>query len=149
MVDFDDLAKTFNAQNVKLTIALTIGAGQIDYQDVVAIHKVEEIIDNPLTRRNTRGGAKDFAAFSIIEFELTALVTKVVRDRIRSLSKANTRSALSIQSFQIIGENLGGIGGDDTTIPFDAIVRRYRGSALESGEWSITFIIRIDNSTFT
>ena len=149
MVDFDDLSETFNAQNVGLTIALTIGAGQVDYQDVIAVHRVEEIIDNPLTRRNTRGGAKDFAAFSIIEFELSALVTKVTRDRIRSLSKANTRSALQIQSFQVKGENLGGIVGNDTTIPFDAIVRRYRGTALDTGDWSITFIIRVDNASFT
>ncbi len=149
MVDFDDLDKTFNAQNVLLAIANTIGAGQVDYQDVIATTKVDEIIDNPTTRRNTRGGAKDFFAFSIIEYEITALVTKVVRDRIRSLSKANTRSALQIQSIQVTGQNLGGIGGDDTVIPFDCIVRRYRGTALETGEWSITFIIRIDNATFT
>ena len=56
MVDFDDLGLTFNAQNVKLTIVNTIGAGQVDYQDVIAVHKVNEFVENPITRRNTRCG---------------------------------------------------------------------------------------------
>ncbi len=149
MVDFDDLGLTFNAQNVKLTIANTIGAGQVDYQDVIAVHKVTEFVENPITRRNTRGGPKDFLTFAIIEYEITTLTTKKVRDRIRSLSKQNSRSALQVQSFQVKGENLGGIVGNDTTIPFDAIVPRYSSVALESGEWSLIFRIRIDNTTFT
>ena len=149
MVDFDDLDKTFNAQNVKLTIANTIGAGQVDYQDVIAVHKVTEFVDNPITRKNTRGGPKDFYTFAIIEYEITTLTTKKVRDRIRSLSKQSTRSVLQTQSFQVKGENLGGIAGNDTTIPFDATVPRYSSIALESGEWALTFRIRIDNATFT
>ena len=149
MVDFDDLDKTFNAQNVKLEIANTIGAGQTDYQEIISVDSVEEGIDNPVTRRQTRGGPKDFFSHALIEYVLTALVTKVVRDRIRSLSKQNSRSALQTQSFRIKGENLGGSAPDDTTIPFDAVVRTYRGSARETGEWAIIFTIRIFNDTFT
>lgn len=148
MVDFDDLDKAFNAQDVLLRIANTIGAGQVDFQDVIGVHVSEESVDNPVTRKNTRGGPVDFYAFAIIEYTLTALVTKVVRDRIRSLSKANTRSALQIQSFQVEGQNLG-VVGDDTIFTFDSQVTKYRASARETGEWAITFTVRIQNSTFT
>jgi len=147
MVDFDDLDKAFNAQDVLLRIANTIGAGQVDFQDVIAVHVTEESVDNPITRKNTRGGPVDFYAFAIIEYTVTSLVTKVVRDRIRSLSKANTRSALQVQSFQVEGQNLG-VVGDDTIFTFDSQVSKYRGSARETGEWAITFTLRILNSTF-
>ncbi len=148
MVDFDDLDKAFNAENVLLQIANTIGAGQTDFQDVISTHVSEESIDNPITRKNTRGGPLDFYASAIIEYTLTSLVTKKIRDRIRSLSKQNTRNALQTQSFQVEGQNLG-VVGDDTIYTFDSQVSRYRGVARETGEWAITFTLRILNSTFT
>jgi len=147
MVDFDDLDKAFNAENVLLRIANTIGAGQTNFQDIIATNDVEESIDNPVTRKNNRGGPLDFYASAIIEYGITALVTKVVRDRIRSLSKQNTRNALQIQSFEIEGQNLG-TSGDDTTFTFDSQVTKYRGKAGNTGEWAITFTLRIKNDTF-
>lgn len=149
MVNFDDLSEVFNSQDVALEIAATIGAGQVDYEEIITIDDVEESIDNPTTRKNTRGGPIDFFAHAIIEYVCTARVTKKVRDRIRSLSKQNTRSALQTQSFRVNALNIGGVGGDDTLIPFDAQVRTYRSSARPTGDWDIAFTLRIFNTTFT
>lgn len=149
MVDFDDLDKVFNAQNVALEIAATIGSGQVDYEDMIAIYEVEEGVDNPVTRRNTRGGPKDFYAHAIIEYRCVSVVSKKVRDRIRSLSKQSARSVLQTQAFRVNALNLGGVGGDDTVIPFEAQVRQYRSSAPSTGDWLISFTLRIFNTTFT
>ena len=148
MVDFDDLNKAFNAENVLLRIAATIGAGQTNFEDVISTHLSEESIDNPITRKNTRGGPLDFYASAIIEYTLTTLTTKKIRDRIRSLSKQNTRNALQVQSFEVEGQNLG-VVGDDTVYTFDSQVSKYRAIARETGEWAVTFTLRILNSTFT
>lgn len=147
MADFDILADLMNSENVVLSIANTIGPGQTDFLELIAIYDVQEIIDNPTTRRNTRSGPIDFFAAAILEFECTSTVSKKVRDRIRSLSKQNSRNALQIQSFQVVGSSIG--GANDTTYSFDCQVTRYRGSSPPIGDWVITFKLRILNATFT
>ena len=133
------LAKAFNAQNVKLSISGS---------EVITIFNVTKLKDHPINRINSRAGAADFPSNPLIEVTFDAIVSKDVYTTFDTAATLSSRGVLPLTPFTVVGQNIGGVAGDDITITFSAIVPHMEDLAPERGAYTIRVTLRIANSTY-
>src|SRR5690349_11836425 len=98
-----NLAKAFNAQNVKL---------QITGSEIITIFNITKLKDHPINRINSRSGAADFPSNPLIEVTFDAIVSKDVYTTFDTANTLNSRGVLPLTAFTVIGQNIGGSSGD-------------------------------------
>lgn len=135
-----NLEKAFNAQNVKLKLASN---------EFVTLYNIRKKKSHPRNRVNTRVGAADFYSHPLIEITFDAVVSKDVYSAFTALNLLDARGALPLGAFTVLGENLGGSGGDDISVTFSARVPDLEDVAAEAGHYVIRPTLIIKNSTYS
>jgi hypothetical protein len=140
---YGDLTKAINAQVVHLWI------GSSSSGEMITLNNISKIKTVPVNRVVSRAGAADFFSAMLIEFTAEAVVSQDVYEELDTLSTPNAVAQLPEQVFTINGQNLSGNNTYDITQSFTGQVRQLEDIAGETGHYTVRFIVRILNSSYT
>lgn len=150
MTDYGILSKVVNAQNVKLKIGPTPDSEEAEgaQQEWITVYNISLRKAHPTSRVNTRGGAVDFYSHPLIEVPFEGLCSKDIYDKLDALSTLNARSALPVEDYTIVGENIGGSAADDPKAQFNATLPEFESLAGQHGQMAVRGVLRINNLTY-
>jgi len=136
-----NLSQAINSDVVKLSIGAS--------GELITLFDIDYGVAPPRNRRSTRAGKLDTYGPPLIDFWASATVSKDVHDQIDGLATQNSRRAYTVETFTIVGENLGGNVANDTSVAFSGEVPEYRVLAPGNGvDMTIRFHVIVDNSTY-